>query len=118
MKVNIEHWAAKSRAILDSTVKYGGHVLNRVESTELLRKTIVVYTNEYPITLSMFGTGQISMLNARCLPRHHAEQILYTNIDQTLVNSLHELWNYEIGRLYSVILLQQSPLYTYVTSIL
>ena len=57
MKVNIEHWAAKSRAILDSTVKYGGHVLNRVESTELLRKTIVVYTNEYPITLSMFGLG-------------------------------------------------------------
>jgi len=43
-------------------------VLNRVESTEYSRATTVVYTHEYPITLPMVGTGQMSRLNARCLP--------------------------------------------------
>jgi len=33
---------------------------------------------------------------------------LYTNIDQTLVNSLHRLLNCEIGGLRFVVLLQQS----------
>jgi len=42
-------------------------VLNRVESTEVLRAiSTVVYTHEYPITLPLFGIGQRSMLNARC----------------------------------------------------
>jgi len=43
-------------------------VLNRVESTEFSQETTDVYTQEYPITLPMVGTGQMSRLNARCLP--------------------------------------------------
>jgi len=42
-------------------------VLKRVESTKFSRATTVVYTQEYPITLPEIGTGQMSMLNARCL---------------------------------------------------
>ena len=34
--------------------------------------------------------------------------LLFTNIEQTLVNSLHRLLNCEIGELESVLLLQQS----------
>jgi len=43
-------------------------VLNRVESTEYSRATTVVYTQEYPATQSMNGTGQMSRHNAGCLP--------------------------------------------------
>ena len=42
-------------------------MLNQVESTEYSQATTVVYTHEYPITLPMDGTGQLSRLNARCL---------------------------------------------------
>ena len=42
-------------------------MLNRVESTEYSWATTVV-THEYPITLPMDGIGQMSRLNARCLP--------------------------------------------------
>jgi len=38
-------------------------VVNPVESTKYSRATTVVYTHEYPI-----NTGQMSRLNARCLP--------------------------------------------------
>ena len=41
---------------------------NRVESTAYSRATTVVHTHEYPITLPMVGTGQMSKLNVRCLP--------------------------------------------------
>jgi len=43
-------------------------VLNRVERPEYSQATTVVYTQEYPITLTMVGTGQMSRLNARWLP--------------------------------------------------
>jgi len=43
-------------------------VLNRVESIGYSRATTVVYTHEYPIILSLVGIGQMSKLNARCLP--------------------------------------------------
>ena len=43
-------------------------MLNRVDSTDYPRATTVVFKQEYPITLLMDGTGQISMLNAHCLP--------------------------------------------------
>jgi len=43
-------------------------VLNRVKSTENSGATTVVHTQAYPITLSMVGISQISMLIARCLP--------------------------------------------------
>jgi len=44
-------------------------VFNRVESTAYSRAMIVVYTHEYPVTLPMEGTGQISRLKyAHCLP--------------------------------------------------
>jgi len=43
-------------------------VLNQVESTEYSRATTVVYTQEYPITVHTVGIGQMSRLNARCLP--------------------------------------------------
>ena len=43
-------------------------MLNPVKSTEYSRETSLVYTQEYPITLSMFGIGQMPRLNARCLP--------------------------------------------------
>jgi len=46
----------------------GGQVFNRVENTEYSRAMTVVYTHEYPITLPMGGTGQMSRLNAHCLP--------------------------------------------------
>jgi len=36
--------------------------LNRVESTELTRAITVVYTQDYPITLSMDGIDQMSRL--------------------------------------------------------
>jgi len=44
--------------------------LNRVENTEYSQATTctVVYTQEYPITLHMVGIGQMSSLNAHCLP--------------------------------------------------
>ena len=42
-------------------------MLNRVERTKYARAT-VVYTQEYPITLLIVGLGQMSRLNARCLP--------------------------------------------------
>jgi len=37
-------------------------VFNPVKSTEYSRATMVVYVQEYPITLTMFGLGQMSML--------------------------------------------------------
>ena len=43
-------------------------MLNRVESTECSRTTTIVYLHEYHITLPVVGTGQMSRLNARCLP--------------------------------------------------
>jgi len=43
-------------------------VLNHIESTEISRASTVVYTHVYPITLPMDGTGQMSRLNAHCLP--------------------------------------------------
>jgi len=43
-------------------------VLICVKSTEYSQATTVVYTQEYPITVSMVGIGQISRLIARCLP--------------------------------------------------
>jgi len=43
-------------------------VLKRVESTEYSRPNTVVFKQEYPITLTLDGLGQISRLNARCLP--------------------------------------------------
>jgi len=42
-------------------------VLNRLESTELSQATILVHTQEDPITLPMVGSGQVLRLNARCL---------------------------------------------------
>ena len=42
LQVIIEHWATKSHVILDSTLKQGGQVLNRVESIEYSRATINV----------------------------------------------------------------------------
>jgi len=44
-------------------------VLNRVKRTEISRASTVVYTHVYPITLPMVGTGQMSRLYARCLPK-------------------------------------------------
>jgi len=52
-------------------------VLNRVESTEYSRAMTVVYTHEYPSTLPMDGTGQLTMLNARCLPIYQTILIFY-----------------------------------------
>ena len=43
-------------------------MLNRVESIEFSRATTIVYTQQYPLTLPMVGMGQMSRLNARCLP--------------------------------------------------
>ena len=43
-------------------------MLNRVERPEYSQATTLVYTQEYPITLTMVGTGQMSRLNARWLP--------------------------------------------------
>ena len=45
-------------------------MLNRVERPEYSQATTttVVYTQEYLITLTMVGTGQMSRLNARWLP--------------------------------------------------
>ena len=43
-------------------------MLNRVVSPEIPRATTVVHTQEYPITLLMVGSGQLSRLNAGCLP--------------------------------------------------
>ena len=68
LKVNIEHLAAKSCVILDSTLKQAGHVLNRVHTTAFSRETTIVYKQEYPISLLMVGIGQMSRLNACCLP--------------------------------------------------
>jgi len=31
-------------------------------------ETSIVYTQQYPITLPMVGTGQMSRLNTRCSP--------------------------------------------------
>ena len=48
-------------------------------------------------------------------------EVLYTNIDQTLVNSLHGLLNYEIGGLDCCVITTEyitCPLYTHVTRIL
>ena len=56
-----------SRVILDSTLKKGRQVLNRVERTEYSQASNFVYTRAYPLTLTMFGTGQMSRLNALCL---------------------------------------------------
>ena len=44
-KVNIEHWAAKSRVILDSILNKGGQVLKRVEWTKYSRAITVVYSH-------------------------------------------------------------------------
>jgi len=46
-------------------------VFNRVESTDYSRAMTDVYTHEYPLTLSMDVTGQMSSHNARCLPTCH-----------------------------------------------
>ena len=54
-------------------------MLNRFENTEYPRATIVVYTQEYPITLAMVGTGQRSRLNARCLPTGTEEKLSVSN---------------------------------------
>ena len=62
LKVNIEHWAAKSHVMSDSILKQCGQVL----SPEYSRVTSVVYTQEYPITLLKVELGQISKLNAHC----------------------------------------------------
>jgi len=43
-------------------------VLKRVERTEYSRETTVVYTQEYPITLSMVRICQMSRVNDRSLP--------------------------------------------------
>jgi len=43
-------------------------VLNRLKRTEYSQATTVVYTHQYPITLPMVGTSQMSRLNAHCLP--------------------------------------------------
>jgi len=43
-------------------------VLNRVESTDYSRAPTVVYTQKYPIKLTMVGIGQMSRFKARCLP--------------------------------------------------
>jgi len=69
--VKNEHWAAKSRVSLDSTFKKGGEVLNRVESTELTRAITVVYTQDYPITLSMDGIDQMSRLAVYLFQYHY-----------------------------------------------
>jgi len=42
-------------------------VLNRIESTKFSQANTVVYTQEYPVTLTMDGIGKISRLNASCL---------------------------------------------------
>ena len=54
--------------MLDSTFKFGGQVLSRVEGTDYSRATTVVHKHEYPLTLSLVGIGQMSRLNDRCLP--------------------------------------------------
>jgi len=38
-----------------------------------------VYTHEYPITLPMDGTGQLSRLNACCLPIVQITMVLHGN---------------------------------------
>ena len=43
-------------------------MLKRVESTVYSRPNTVVFKQEYPITLTLDGLGQIARLNARCLP--------------------------------------------------
>ena len=50
--------------MLDSTLKKGGKVLNRVASTDNLRATTIVYIHVYPISLPTVG---ISRRIARCL---------------------------------------------------
>ena len=63
-----KHGALSLEVTCDSTLKYGRHVLNRVERTGYSRATTIVYTHEYPLTLAKVETGQMSRLNARCLP--------------------------------------------------
>jgi len=41
-----------------------------VDSTEYSRETTVVYTQEYPMPVPMFGIDQMSRFSARCLPIH------------------------------------------------
>ena len=52
-------------------------MLNRVESTEYSRAMTVVYTHEYPPTLPMDRTGQISRFNSRCLPTGGLDCVLF-----------------------------------------
>ena len=46
-------------------------MLNRVESTELTRAITVVYTQDYPITLSMDGIDQMSRLAVYLFQYHY-----------------------------------------------
>jgi len=58
-----------SHVILDSTLKQGGQVLNRVESTEYSQATTIHYPHTgLPYDTAYGWTGQMSRLNARCLP--------------------------------------------------
>jgi len=65
-------------------------VFKPAKSTEYSRETTLVYTQEYPLTQSMFGIGQMSRLNARCLPIGNIHKQLpqlyrgYPNIHQTI----------------------------------
>ena len=64
-------------------------MLNRIESTEVLRAiSTVVYTHEYPITLHMVGIGQMSRPNARCLPKLFVLRVLLMDLLKRLVSIL------------------------------
>jgi len=56
-------------------------VFNPLQRTEYSQETTVAWTQKYPITLTMFGIGQMSRRNARCLPstkQQYKYQILFT----------------------------------------
>ena len=60
-------------------------MFNLAKSTEYSRATTIVYTQEYPITLPMFGTGQMSRHNARCLPlRQDKTSLNYSRVKAIL----------------------------------
>jgi len=49
-------------------LKIGRQVLTRIESTDYPRVTTIVFKQEYPITLTVGGLGQMSRRDVRCLP--------------------------------------------------
>ena len=85
-----------------------------------LQETTNVYTQEYPITLSLFGIGQMSRLNASCSPitaqlyteaftlcsnvsllTHYCSQYMYYRCETS-----EELWAYNGDQLTKATLLE------------